>query len=174
MTTPTGESPDAAALLALEEAEHGSLEAALSALTELARVHPDHPDVADAWAAVGDLDRARGDDGVTVLQAMVPVARSWTDPRGRSTLFMALAELEALHREPSWAAHWLRKAMAADPTDARPWDLCEVMLDTWPDLPVGRATKEALKQLKQAVGELPVKDDDFAGATVDLWEQPAE
>ena len=148
-------------------------EASIQALTALSQAHPGHVDIPDAWASLGDSPPARGTFGVKVLQALIPIVRSWPEPRGRSTMLMALAELELTHREANWAAHWIRKAIEADPTDARPWDLLELMLDAHPKLPVGRATRDALTQLRQAQGELPINEEDFAGETFDEWDESA-
>lgn len=145
----------------------------VNALTALSLSHAGHVDISDAWASLGDSLPARGPFGVTVLQALIPIARSWPERRGRSTMLMALAELELTHREANWAAHWIRKAIEADPTDARPWDLLELMLDAHPELPVGRATRKALTQLRQAQGELPIDEEDFAGDTFEEWEESA-
>jgi len=145
----------------------------IDALKALSEAHPGHVDIADAWASLGDSPPARGPFGVAVLQALVPIARDWPEPRGRSTMMMALAELELTHREATWAAHWIRKAIASDPSDVRPWDLLELMLDAHPGLPVGRATRQALVELRKAQGELPVNDEDFAGETFDEWDEPA-
>ena len=158
-----------AVLTALAMLEDGEPEGALASLIELSARHAGHADIADAWAALGDSAEARGPFGESLLSAMVPVARSWPDPRGRSTLMMSLAELEVTHREVSWAAHWLKAAMTADPSDPRPWDLLELMLDVHPDLPVGRDTKNVLREIRQAKGELPINEDDFAGVTVASW-----
>jgi hypothetical protein len=158
-----------AVLTALALLEDGDAPGALACLVEQSARHPGHSDLADAWASLGDSAPARGPFGETVLLALLPVARAWPDPRGRSTLMMALAELEVTHREVSWAAHWLKAAMTADPSDPRPWDLLELMLDAHPHLPVGADTKKVLRQIRQAKGELPVKEDDFSGVTVDSW-----
>ncbi len=158
-----------AVLTALAMHEEGKATAALARLVELSVRHAGHRDLADAWASLGDSPDARGPFGEALLSALVPVARSWPDPRGKSTLMMVLAELEVTHREVSWAAHWLKAAMAADPSDPRPWDLLELMLDVHPDLPVGLETKKVLRQIRQAKGELPVNDDDFSGRTMDSW-----
>lgn len=158
-----------AVLLALTLLEEGDAEAALGRLVELSALHAGNADLADAWAALGDSGAARASFGKAVLTALIPVARGWPDPRGRSTLMMALAELEVTHREVSWAAHWLKGALAADPADPRPWDLLELMLDVHPSLPVGRDTKKLLREIRQAKGELPIKDDDFSGFTMDSW-----
>ena len=160
-------------LHALSLVEGEDPRACIPALASLSEAHPGHVDIADAWASLGDSAPARGPFGLDVLKALVPVAGDWPDPRGRSTLLMALAELELTHREASWAAHWIRKAIDADPTDVRPWDLLELMLDAHPGLPVGRATRAALKELRQAQGELPVNEEDFAGETFDEWDEPA-
>ncbi len=146
----------------------------LPRMAEISAEYAGHPDVADLWSALGDSRAARGPWGVQVLQAMIPVAQSWPDARGRSTMWMAMAELEATHREASWAAHWLKKAIEADPTDARPWDLLELMLDLYPTLPVGRATKDALRELRKAQGLIPVKEEDFSGITFDEWDEDNE
>jgi len=158
-----------AVLAALALLEDGEADQALARLLALSDRYAGNPDLADAWASLGDSAQARGPFGETLLSALVPVARAWPDARGRSTLMMALAELEVTHREVSWAAHWLKGAMAADPHDPRPWDLLELMLDAHPHLPVGRDTKKVLRQIRQAKGELPVNEDDFAGLTVDSW-----
>ena len=158
-----------AVLHALTRLEEGAAEAALAQLLELSTLHAGNPDLADAWAVLGDSAAARSSFGMTILTALIPVARAWPDPRGRSTLMMALAELEVTHREVSWAAHWLKGALAADPADPRPWDLLELMLDVHPSLPVGRDTKRLLREIRQAKGELPIKDDDFSGLTMDSW-----
>ena len=160
-------------LSALAFVDGGQPDRSLQALTALSAAHAGHDDIPDAWASLGDSQAARGPFGVSVLQALVPIARSWPEMRGRSTMLMALAELELTHREASWAAHWIRKAIEADPTDPRPWDLLELMLDAHPNLPVGRATRDALTQLRQAQGELPVNEEDFAGETFEEWDEPA-
>lgn len=165
--------PAEAALLALAHLDEGDGAAALAALIALSATHAGHADVADAWVALGDSGAARGAFGVDVLQALVPIAREWPDARGRATLMMALAELEVTHREASWAAHWLKAAMRAEPADPRPWDLLELMLDAHPGLPVGRDTLKMLEQLRKARGELPINEDDFAGETFDEWEEGA-
>jgi len=157
-------------LEALTAVDGDTPDSAIALLLQLAKDHPGHADIADAWAALGDSPSARGAWGVTLLQALVPVARTWPDARGRSTLLMALAELELTHREASWAAHWIRGAIAADSSDARPWDLLELMLDAHPGLPVGRDTRTALVELRKAQGELPVNEEDFAGEVFDQWE----
>ncbi len=157
-------------LVALSLVEEGDLDNALAVLVELSSQYSGHPDVADAWTALGDAVPARSDFGRTLLQALVPVARAWPDARGRSTLMMTLAELEVTHREVAWGAHWLKAAMAADPADPRPWDLLELMLDEHPTLPVGRDTKKMLRELRKARGDEPVNEEDFAGATFDTWE----
>ncbi len=157
-------------LEALAAVDSDTPDSAIAQLVELAKAHPGHMDIADAWSALGDSAPARGAWGVTLLQALVPVARTWPDARGRSTLLMALAELELTHREPTWAAHWIRGAIAADPSDPRPWDLLELMLDAHPSLPVGRDTRTALVELRKAQGELPVDEEDFAGETFDQWD----
>lgn len=158
-----------AVLQVLSQVDEGATQAALDQLVRLSSRFPGHAEVADAWAALGDAGAARGPFGLTLLTTLIPIARGWPDARGRSTLMMALAELEVTHREVTWAAHWLKGALAADPADTRPWDLLELMLDVHPNLPVGRDTKKVLRQIRQAKGELPIKEDDFSGLTMDSW-----
>jgi predicted Zn-dependent protease len=166
------ESPSSVAdavLLALAHVEANDLCAARTALTELSAAHPGHPDVVDGWVSIGDAAATAGAAGVEVLKALIPIARSWPDAMGQSTLMMALAELELTLREPTWSAHWLKAAMTAAPADPRPWELLEVMLDDHPGLPVGRSTLKMLEHLRKARGELPVNEEDFSGITFDEW-----
>lgn len=168
-TTPPTPVADAA-LLALALVEEGDADGALAALVSLSEAHAGHAELADAWAGLADATTTDSAFGVALLQALVPIAGSWPEPRGRATLMMCLAELEVTHREAAWAAHWLKKAMASEPSDPRPWDLLEVLLDDHPSLPVGRDTLKTLRAIRQARGELPINEDDFAGVTFDQWE----
>jgi hypothetical protein len=167
-TTP---SVDEAVLSVLGLLEQDDLSGALASLQDLSTAHPGDVDLVDAWASLGDAAARAGPAGVEVLQGLIAVARTWPDPRGKSSLMMVLAELEVILREATWSAHWLKGAMKADPSDPRPWDLLEVMLDAHPDLPVGRDTLKMLERLRKARGELPINEDDFAGLTTDEWEE---
>lgn len=165
---------DSVAEAVLAALELDDLDTASAALVQLSGVHPGHVDVVDGWVSLGDSAATAGEAGLAVLRALVPVARGWPEPRGQSTLMMALAELELTLREATWSAHWLKAAMRAAPADPRPWDLLEVILDAHPQLPVGRDTLKLLEQLRKARGELPINEDDFAGETFDEWAEAGD
>ena len=93
-----------AVLQVLSQVDEGATQAALEQLVQLSSRFPGHAEVADAWAVFGDSGAARGPFGLTLLTALIPIARGWPDARGRSTMMMALAELEVTHREVTWAA----------------------------------------------------------------------
>ena len=113
------ESVEDAVLNALAALDDGEPESALARLVALSAEHPGHSDLADAWAALGDSGAARGEFGLVLLTAMVPIARSWPEARGRSTMMMALAELDPETEHEPALQEFIDKLLSKNP-DERP------------------------------------------------------
>lgn len=152
---------DEAILEALEPLDSDELVAALDGLEALVAVHGEHPELIQAMADLGDWEPLREprDDGKVLIERLIAWADKVEQPHSRVTLLMAVAELETTQRNPNWAAHWIKKAIAADHSDLRPWDALELLMDAFPGLPVDQTTLSQLSEIREAIGGRSTLDD---------------
>ncbi len=149
---PTPPEVEARALEALVLGEEGDPGGAAWDLLAALRELGEHTALVDALAALGDqpAQREPHPGGEALVQAMIAAVDQLRSPTHQITVLLALAELETTQRQPAWAAWWLKRALAADVADMRPWDSLDLLLDAFPDLPVDRRTRKQLRQLREA------------------------
>ncbi len=143
---------EALGLLALDRAEAGRLGLALQTLEAARRLHGPADALVEALIGLADAPQARRacPAGLALVERQI----GWLEglPIGalRTGLLLSVALLETVQRQPAWAAAWVKRAMAEDPGDPRPWDLLDLLLDADPKLPIDKKTKLQLKELRRA------------------------
>ncbi len=145
---------DDAILEAMAPLDGGDLDGALAALEALIAEHGEQPVLIEALADLGDWEPLREPrpEGIVLIERLIGWSKTVAAPRNRVTLLMAIAELETTQRQPDWAAHWIKRAIAADHSDLRPWDALELLMDAFPGLPVDKRTLDHLTEIRTAIG----------------------
>lgn len=143
---------EALGLLALDRAEAGRLGLALQTLEAARRLHGPADALVEALIGLADAPQARRAcrAGIALIERQIVWLEALPVGPLRTGLLLSVALLETVQREPAWAAAWVKRAMAEDPGDPRPWDLLDLLLDADPKLPIDKKTKAQLKALRLA------------------------
>ena len=143
---------EAMGLLALDRAEQGRLGLALSTLAHAWAQHGPADPLVEVLIGLGDAPQARKKTpaGQRLIERQISLLASVPFGPLRTGLLVSIAMLESTQRDPAWAAAWVKRAMAEDPGDPRPWDLLDLLLDADPKLPIDKKTKQQLKALRLA------------------------
>lgn len=143
---------EALGLLALDRAEAGRLGLALQTLEAARRLHGPADALVEALIGLAEAPQARRAcrAGIALIERQIVWLEALPVGPLRTGLLLSVALLETVQREPAWAAAWVKRAMAEDPGDPRPWDLLDLLLDADPKLPIDKKTKAQLKALRLA------------------------